>query len=716
VRKFKITTKILLALIALSLCTLVLFGYVVITRMNELGQYALSRNVSLGEKAVSDSKNALVEQSKTHLLKIAQDQAAISNAFLEKVENEVNFMAQFASRIWAEGGFVKGRHSYYIDEKPKDILAASCYFIPKGVNRSYLETEIDLSSSMDEIFAPIYANDSNLDSVYLGTALGLFRNYPWSSDLEPSYDHRKRLWYKEAIKNKRMVWSKPYINVGTNELIVTCSKPFYSPKNKLIGVVAADVTLKVLNNYILNTQIGKRGYSFLIDNEGNLIAHPGINAGGKKWNEKYLTRNLLKSNSSGLRKVVRGMIEGKTGIQRFEGDPIISGDDKYVAYAPLTSTKWSLGVAMPVSEIIAPALTTAERISLATTQTAKDIRSRIKNVMYLIGGIFLVTIIVVWGLAHRISKRIALPILKLKEGVQIVGKGNLDYRLNIKTGDEIEELASAFNKMAEDLKNHIEHLKRVTAENERIESELKIARNIQASMLPRVFPPFPERREFDIFATMVPAKEVGGDLYDFFFVDKNKLCLIIGDVSGKGVPASLFMAISKILLKREAMEGVSANEILARVNDVIVTDNQTCMFVTLFCVILDTDTGKMEFSNGGHNPPLIARAGGDFEFMNVPAGFVVGAMEDVKFTKGELTLSPGDGIFLYTDGVTEAMNSDKEMFSERRLRDSLCRLKGESPEKIIKGMMRKIEDFTQGAPQSDDITMLAIKFKGEGYS
>ena len=715
-RKFKITTKILLALIALSLCTLVLFGYVVITRMNELGQYALSRNVSLGEKAVSDSKTALIEQSKTHLLKIAQDQAAISNAFLEKVENEVNFMAQFASRIWAEGGFVKGRHSYYIDEKPKDILAASCYFIPKGVNRSYLETEIDLSSSMDEIFAPIYANDSNLDSVYLGTALGLFRNYPWSSDLEPSYDHRKRLWYKEAIKNKRMVWSKPYINVGTNELIVTCSKPFYSPKNKLIGVVAADVTLKVLNNYILNTQIGKRGYSFLIDSKGNLIAHPGINAGGKKWNEKYLTRNLLKSNSSGLRKVVRGMIEGKTGIQRFEGDPIISGDDKYVAYAPLTSTKWSLGVAMPVSEIIAPALTTAERISLATTQTAKDIRSRIKNVMYLIGGIFLVTIIVVWGLAHRISKRIALPILKLKEGVQIVGKGNLDYRLNIKTGDEIEELASAFNKMAEDLKNHIEHLKRVTAENERIESELKIARNIQASMLPRVFPPFPERREFDIFATMVPAKEVGGDLYDFFFVDKNKLCLIIGDVSGKGVPASLFMAISKILLKREAMEGVSANEILARVNDVIVTDNQTCMFVTLFCVILDTDTGKMEFSNGGHNPPLIARAGGDFEFMNVPAGFVVGAMEDVKFTKGELTLSPGDGIFLYTDGVTEAMNSDKEMFSERRLRDSLCRLKGESPEKIIKGMMRKIEDFTQGAPQSDDITMLAIKFKGEGYS
>ena len=715
-RKFKITTKILLALIALSLCTLVLFGYVVITRMNELGWYALSRNVSLGEKAVSDSKNALIKQLKTHLLKVAQDQAALSNEFLVKVEDEVTILANFASSLWSNPLRFSGHPSYSQKEQPKSIYEASFYFLPKGVFYEDVKDDLDLSSNMDDIFSIIYNLDRNIDSLYLGTETGVFRGYPWTGRIAPSFDHRRRSWYTKAVKKGQLVWSKPYISATNNELIVTCSKPFYTKDNKLIGVVEADITLKMLTDHIISTQIGKSGYAFLIDNEGNLIAHPGINAGGRRWNEEYLTKNLLKSNSSGLRKIVREMIDGRTGIQRFEGDPIISGDDKYIAYAPIVATHWSLGVVMPVSEIIAPALTTAERISLATTQTAEDIRRRIKNVMYLIGGIFLATIIVVWGLAHRISKRIALPILKLKEGVQIVGKGNLDYRLNIKTGDEIEELASAFNKMAEDLKNHIEHLKRVTAENERIESELKIARNIQASMLPRVFPPFPERREFDIFATMVPAKEVGGDLYDFFFVDKNKLCLIIGDVSGKGVPASLFMAISKILLKREAMEGVSANEILARVNDVIVTDNQTCMFVTLFCVILDTDTGKMEFSNGGHNPPLIARAGGDFEFMNVPAGFVVGAMEDVKFTKGELTLSPGDGIFLYTDGVTEAMNSDKEMFSERRLWDSLCRLKGESPEKIIKGMMRKIEDFTQGAPQSDDITMLAIKFKGEGYS
>jgi len=712
VRKFKITTKILLALIALSLCTLVLFGYVVITRMNELGQYALSRNVSLGEKAVSDSKSALIEQSKTHLLKVAQDQAALSNEFLVKVEDEVTILANFASSLWNNPLRFSGRPSYSQKEQPKSIYEASFYFLPKGVFYEDVKDDLDLSSNMDDIFSIIYSLDRNIDSLYLGTETGVFRGYPWTGRIAPSFDHRRRSWYTKAVKEGQLVWSKPYISATNNELIVTCSKPFYTKDNKLIGVVEADITLKMLTDHIISTQIGKSGYAFLIDNEGNLIAHPGINAGGRRWNEKYLTKNLLKSNSSSLRKIVRDMVGGRTGIQRFEGDPIISGDDKYIAYAPIVATHWSLGVVMPVSEIIAPALTTAERISLATTQTAEDIRRRIKNVMYLIGGIFLVTIIVVWGLAHRISKRIALPILKLKEGVQIVGKGNLDYRLNIKTGDEIEELASAFNKMTEDLKNHIEHLKMVTAENERIESELKIARNIQASMLPRVFPPFPERREFDIFATMVPAKEVGGDLYDFFFIDENRLCFLIGDVSGKGVPAALFMAITKILLKREAMQKVSPDEILARVNSVIAPDNDACMFVTLFCVVLDTKTGRIEYANGGHNPPLLARKGRSFEYMDVACGFVVGAMEKINFKRAEDILSEGDAIFLYTDGVTEAMNPNKEMFSEKRLKDVLSELKDKDSAAIVEGVKHRIDEFTQGAQQSDDITMLALRFKG----
>ena len=711
--KFRITTKILLALLGLSLFSLALFGYVSFVRMKDMADFALDRSVLLGKAAVDDSKGALIRQAESGIIKIAQDQAAISNAFLEKVEDEVNLMADFASRIWAEGGFVKGRHSYYIDEKPKDILDASCYFVPKGVNRDYLRKEIDLSNSMDEVFAPIYANDSNLDSVYLGTVRGLFRNYPWSSDFDPSYDHRKRLWYKEAIKNKKAVWSKPYINVGTNELIVTYSKPFYSAKNKLIGVVAADVTLKALNSYILNTQIGKRGYSFLIDNKGNIIVYPGIKAGKTKWNQKYLTKNLLNSNSPGLKNIVKDMIAGHVGVRRFKGDPIIKGDDKYVAYAPLTSTKWSLGVVMPVREIIAPAFVTESKISSATKETGQHINRLIKKTFSTLGVIFVIVIAGVLFVSHIVSRKITRPILTLSEGAKIIGSGNLEHKFNINTGDEIEGLANSFNKMTTDLKNYISDLKDVTAQKERIESELKIAHQIQESMLPKIFPPFPERKEFDIFAKMTPAKEVGGDLYDFFLIGEDKLCLLIGDVSGKGVPAALFMAISKALLKTKALQGLSPDKILSEVNELLVPENESCMFVTVFCVVLDIKTGNVEFSNGGHNPPLVSKAGGDFEYLSIPKGFVVGAMENMNFKKGILKLDAGDSIFLYTDGVTEAMNEKGELFSEGRLKDSLSKLKNSDASAIINGVMSDISSFVKGAPQSDDITMMALRYKGD---
>lgn len=263
------------------------------------------------------------------------------------------------------------------------------------------------------------------------------------------------------------------------------------------------------------------------------------------------------------------------------------------------------------------------------------------------------------------------------------------------------------------IKRYSENLKAETAARERIESELRIAHDIQNSMLPRIFPPFPERKEFDIFATMDPAKEVGGDFYDFFFVDKNKLCVIIGDVSGKGVPAALFMAISKTLLKTEALRGLPPREILTTVNDVLCLDNQMCMFVTVFCLILDTETGEVEYCNGGHNPPLLCTQNGCFEFINVPKGFVVGAMEHLQCEGKRLMLKPNDTIFLYTDGITEAMNPKKELFSENRLRESLEVVKEKDLKDIVSSMRQEIRKHAQEEPQSDDITMLLLRYNGK---
>jgi serine phosphatase RsbU (regulator of sigma subunit) len=253
------------------------------------------------------------------------------------------------------------------------------------------------------------------------------------------------------------------------------------------------------------------------------------------------------------------------------------------------------------------------------------------------------------------------------------------------------------------------NLKETIAEKEQIESELKIARSIQASMLPTRFP---ERNDIDIFAIMEPAWEVGGDFYDFFFIDKDKICMIIGDVSGKGITAALFMVISKTLLKTESLRGLEPGDILFRVNNLLYPDNEECMFVTVFCSILDLKTGELQYANAGHNPPLLYTDSDGFEFIDVNKGFVLAGMADTKFVTEKMYLKSDDLIFLYTDGVTEAMNPDQKQFSNNRLLQTLSNLKGKKVQKCIEGVREEVRSFVKEETQSDDITMLALKYNG----
>jgi phosphoserine phosphatase RsbU/P len=251
------------------------------------------------------------------------------------------------------------------------------------------------------------------------------------------------------------------------------------------------------------------------------------------------------------------------------------------------------------------------------------------------------------------------------------------------------------------------------AEKERIESQLRIAQEIQTSVLPSVFPPFPHRQEFNIFASMEPAKEVGGDFYDFFFVDDNKLFILVGDVSGKGVPAALFMMTCKTVLKSEALGGKSPAMILNRANNVIYPDNETCMFVTVFCAIIDMKTGEVEFGNAGHNPPLLSRKGGEYEYIPLDPSGVLGPMAGTRFSSGTLKLEPDDVLFLYSDGVTEALSPEDEFYSEERLQKTLSGLSKVDTTEIVSEVRGDISSFVLNAPQSDDITMLAVRFIGQ---
>lgn len=284
--------------------------------------------------------------------------------------------------------------------------------------------------------------------------------------------------------------------------------------------------------------------------------------------------------------------------------------------------------------------------------------------------------------------------------------------LDIHTGDEVENLSHALKRMERDINGYIENLTHVTAEKERIGAELSVATHIQASMLPCIFPAFPNRREFDIYATMTPAKEVGGDFYDFFLVDDDHLAVVIADVSGKGAPAALFMVIAKTLIKDHTQSGKPPEEVFTEVNRQLCEANDENLFVTAWMGVLEISTGKLVYVNAGHNPPVIGRKNGETEFLRSRPGFVLAGLDFTKYRAGSLELMPGDLLYLYTDGVTEAMNTAQELYGEERLKRTLDANVSAAPEEIFKAVKKDLDDFVADAPQFDDITMLAMRYLG----
>lgn len=312
-----------------------------------------------------------------------------------------------------------------------------------------------------------------------------------------------------------------------------------------------------------------------------------------------------------------------------------------------------------------------------------------------------------------IRKVVTQPIGRLVEftkSVTAAGQFNTQG-IELKTGDEIEALGNSFNFMLLELDHYIHDLTAMTAEKERISAELDVATHIQSSMLPCIFPAFPERGEFDIYATMNPAKEVGGDFYDFFMVDERHLAIVMADVSGKGVPAALFMVIGKTLIKDHTQSGTDLGSVFSEVNDLLCESNSEGLFITAFEGVLDLMTGEFTFVNAGHEIPFIAKSGEPFAPYKIQAGFVLAGMEEMNYRCGSLNLAPGDKIFQYTDGVTEATDANDQLYGMERLEAVLNRNTGKKPEELLPLIKADIDAFVGEAPQFDDITMLCLEFK-----
>ena len=334
--------------------------------------------------------------------------------------------------------------------------------------------------------------------------------------------------------------------------------------------------------------------------------------------------------------------------------------------------------------------------------------------------ILLILLIVVTGMASAfsIASRITDPLNTITRRVASMGVRNREFKMEdvYRTGDEIEVLAESFAKQSARTKLYIDQIKRVTAEKERISAELDMASRIQASQLPSLFPPFPDRKEFSLYATMDPAKEVGGDFYDFFMIDSDHMGFVMADVSGKGVPAALMMMVSRVLIKSSLQNGKSPGETLESVNNQLCESNAEDFFVTVWIAVLEISSGKGLAANAGHEHPAFRRADGSYELRVYRHSMPIGTLRGLKFREHTFQMQPGDSFFVYTDGVPEATNAQKELYGTERMLRALNLAPDANPEQVLARVSQDIEQFVDGAEQFDDITMLCFRYSGAGAS
>jgi sigma-B regulation protein RsbU (phosphoserine phosphatase) len=495
-----------------------------------------------------------------------------------------------------------------------------------------------------------------------------------------SYDYTRWDWYLLPKLLGRPAWTDPYFDEGAgNILMCTYSVPFHW-EGRLAGVVTADVSLEHLRQEMADVDI-QGGYCLILSQSGTIVSHP---------REALILSESIFSLAEWydlpeLAGLGREMIAGKPGVWRIPD--FETGQPKWAVVAPVSSTGWSLAAMIPEEHVLAP------------------VHARVNRQMYLLlTGLGVITLVVL-----VVSGWITRPLARLAAATREVARGNLDVRVtDIRSRDEIREFADTFNRMLGDLKSSVEARIRETAAREAVEKELQVARQIQTSLLPKVRPPYSEHDAFSLYAANEPAKVTAGDFYDFWFVDDDRLAVVIADVSGKGLPAAMFMAVARTVIRNFSAAGRSPAETLAIANRVLTEENEEQMFVTVFLGHYHVRTGELIYANGGHNPPLVARHDGRVESLGQPTGPLLAVLDESEYGDRRIELDAGDLLLLYTDGVTEARNEEAGMFGEEGLARLLSQLCSAPPEEICRELLDRVNEHRRGEPQ-DDVTLLALK-------
>jgi sigma-B regulation protein RsbU (phosphoserine phosphatase) len=506
-----------------------------------------------------------------------------------------------------------------------------------------------------------------------------------SADLtSQDYRYWEQEWFTEPMRSGKARWSEPYRDVGGGEVaMVTWSVPLHGPEGAIVGVATADLRLRWLDALVGDVELGRSGLAIIVSRSQHVIAASDrVESPGIDTSERVLA-GVTALVRERFQPIVDQMVAGESGFEAAE----VEGRRYRLTFRPIGHADWSMAVLYPEDELF-------EEVGwLRTVQAGLSL-----------GGLALLGLVVV-----VLTRRLTRPLTALAGSADDMATGNLDATLPpVETRDEIGTLTDAFHRMRDSLKAYIQDLKETTAAKERLEGELKVARRIQADMLPKPTAGGPGEG-FELAARLVPARAVGGDLFNHFR-DGDRVFFLVGDVSGKGVPAALFMARTKTLFEALAAREVAPGAILAAANHNLCAENDAGMFVTAICGVLDVTTGELTFALAGHDPPVLVPAEGAAGPLQVEGGRVLGLIERSDYPVNRLRLGHRDALVMYTDGVSEAQNTDGGFFEVDRIVETLERHRHGDAAAMTDALLEAVRGFAGEAPQSDDITLMTLRY------
>ena len=731
-KKMNIQKRILVTFLMVGLLTVVMIGLVSFKGLYDMQKSANDSSSQMGDTVATYAGELATEKTKTQIQENAKEKARQIEREMNMIREDTEYLANVMTRI------LNNPEGYSAKQLPNPLerrmAPGEAYLlvtsaVKQDCDNDIVRQEIGLASNVAddmEVMATFYKDYQT--SCYFGSKYGYYITLECydsdemykqihSENYHNNYDPRKRPWYKKAVSEGKTVFTDVYLgNDGYPE--ITCAAPYYD-KNGLAGVAGLDVHLISLYRIASDRSLGTSNINFAINSKGEIIFSSDkegcLSTGDGK-------RSLLEVPEESLAREAEHMAKGGSDVV-----PVtLNGEEYYLAYAPMPSLGWSIGTMLKKEEVLAPVDMAREDVMAHANDFKKYIRWEFfKDSLKIV----VIILIIAWSLVYCsrwMAQRLVKPITTLTEGVMDIAKGNLDRKMDIATGDELERLANSINNMTKDLKTYMNDVANATAEKERIATELSLAQVIQEGMLPNIFPKFSGNPHYELFATMDAAKEVGGDFYDFYNVDENRVALTIADVSGKGVPASLFMVISKTLIKNYALiygmeAGTEKNvwgQSIVRANEQLCANNDEMMFVTVFFGVINIKNGEITYVNAGHNAPLIGRKQGEsirWEYLKKSKkNYMMGVNELAPYEEEYLKLNPGDMMFFYTDGVTEAMDKESHLYGTERLLATLQSVgtDDKSVKDILSAIREDVDRHVAGATQSDDITMLGIRFLG----